>query len=136
MSREIIKILNEYPSDFPRNSLPTNADIIKAIYFKHHEHSVTFKSAYDSVSKCIQTMWERAGIPVIAKRTIDAKIENCFEKFRNLLKYNVEGKGFTSKTNQFNVSNFISQRFFILFYIFFEFLNLDHKVRSFRYCLL
>lgn len=106
MSREKIGILEEFPSDFPRNRLPTKIDVIKSIYFKHYKQEMGFKSVLQPISKCIQAIWLRVEIPVVSERAIEIKLETCLRKFQNLLKHNVKGGGFQSKYNQFNVSSY------------------------------
>lgn len=113
MAEELIKIIDERPADFPRNILPSNIDVIKAIYLKHFQNKVSYKVAYDHVAWCIATIWERVSIPMAQSRGIERKVQRFFEDFYKLTTCDTTRANSISKINEFNVS--FSQIHFINF---------------------
>lgn len=104
MTNEKIKILDEFPSDFKRNHLPTNGDIIKAIYFKSFEDDVSLKSACESAAWCIGAIWKRAEIPAISPRGIESRVHRLIEDYQKLLKYDKSRKNYINFVDEFKVS--------------------------------
>lgn len=52
-----LKIINELPSNFQKSVLPTNGDVIKAIYFKKYKANIPFDSAKETISQCVANIW-------------------------------------------------------------------------------
>lgn len=104
MSRKKLKLIDKYPSDFPKNILPSLEDVIKAIYFKHFEQNVNLKVAAEQVACCIEVMWKRAEIPILSTRTIELKVKRHLDKFQSILKYSTSRISYQTKVTQFKVS--------------------------------
>lgn len=105
MAEEKIAILEENPADFKRNVLPTNAEVVKAIYYKHLKKEVTYKAASDAAAWCIMAMWSKLGIPILGHRAIESRVQKLFGDFQKILGSNKTRQNFQSKVNQFNVSS-------------------------------
>lgn len=86
MSTEKLKILDTFPSDLVASILPTNEDIIKAIYHQQNASNVPYKNCIEKVSQSIVEIWNRAQIPCVSLKSIEKKINDLFEKYRTLLK--------------------------------------------------
>lgn len=104
MADEIIKIIDKRPADFRKNMLPSNSDVIKAIYLKHFEDRVSYKVACEHIAWCVATIWERVSIPVVQIRAIERRVERFFEEFYKLTTCDTTRSKSISKIDDFNVS--------------------------------
>lgn len=86
MSQAKLKLLNEFPSNFRFAVLPTNSDVIKAIYFKANNQPTQYKSAIEKISKIVAVIWDRAEVPCITVKSIERKISTLFEKYKCMIK--------------------------------------------------
>lgn len=119
MANEKIKIIDEFPADFKRNQLPSNGDIIKAIYFKSYRDGVLLKSACDHAAWCIGAIWKRAEVPVISSRGIENRVLRLIEDYQKLLKYDESRNNYNNLVDEFNVSfqSEIPPCFFIIIFV-------------------
>lgn len=113
MADNNIQILEEKAEDFKKNLLPSNSEVIKAIYYKHYSHSVSYKIACKFVASCIAVIWQRSDIPVLNLRSIENKVQTFFDDFYKLATSDKSRKSFEIKFNTFNVniahSNFFTK---------------------------
>lgn len=90
MLRTRLKIIDELPSDFQKSVLPTNGDVIKAIYFKKYMANIPFDSAKEKVTPILLNIWNGIDIPSLTAQRVKVKMETLFKEYRRLLKINSE----------------------------------------------
>ena len=103
MTRKKLKILDEFPSDLPKYVLPTKADVIKAIYYKHNFENVPYLVVIEKVASCLSTIWRQTEIPHVNEKTIKRRVNNFYEEYKNILKSNPNEKRYTTNANIFKV---------------------------------
>lgn len=103
MAEEKIPIIEENSADFKRNVLPTNIEIIKAIYFKHLKKKETFKVASDAAAWCVMAIWTRLDIPIWGHRAVENRVRKLFGDFQKILGSDKSRPNFHSQVEQFNV---------------------------------
>lgn len=90
MLRTKLKIIDELPSDFQKSVLPTNGDVIKAIYFKKYMANISFDAAKDKVTPVLLNIWNGIDIPSLTAQRVKVKMESLFKEYQKLLRINSE----------------------------------------------
>lgn len=103
MSRKKLKIIDLYPSELSLNSLPTNQDVIRAIYFEKKSNSKCFKEAMKKVVESIVVIWKRASLPTVQNKTIIDKMQSYHASFLKLSHCETRYKNYNEKVRVFKV---------------------------------
>lgn len=70
-----------------KNQLPTSLNVIEAILFEKAKHSnPNLKDIYSTIASEIEEIWAQTCIQILVKRSIDRKVEQLFDAYRNALK--------------------------------------------------
>lgn len=85
MSKDTVRILCEFPCELPSSQLPTNADVLKAIYFEQESNKITKEAAINVVAQQISEIWQSAKIPIVSLRTIKQKLKKYFGNYYKLV---------------------------------------------------
>lgn len=86
MAATKIKVLNEFSAALPTRKLPTNREIIKAIYFESENLDISKEKAGKVVAKQVGELWKITNIPCVSNRRIKDKVEKYLGSYKQLLK--------------------------------------------------
>lgn len=94
-----IKILEWPLQKLHEKKLPTNSDVLKAVYFEKAHQSLTIKDAIAVVVGKIDDLWKKTTIPTVSKKITHRKTESYVQKYRDLMKneYTKDINGFQAK---------------------------------------
>lgn len=84
MPKDKLKIFDEIASQLYAFKLPTNRDIIKAIYYE--KTNKTNDGAIRSVAQYVSELWQQSSIPSACVRRVKDRVERCFNKYTALCK--------------------------------------------------
>lgn len=101
MADHKLKLLDVNPSEFTGSKLPSNSDVISAIYSCKEVQENSFSESIKIVTNQIIDIWQRSCIPTLCndKSQIETKVSRLFDKYYALLKQNVK----SSSVNKFKV---------------------------------
>lgn len=102
MSRIKLKILDEYPSNFRKSVLPTNRDVIKAIYYMQSD-KIKFNSAIEKVSKIVFEIWNSIDVPCVTLKRIKKKAADLIQQYKKILKYDLSRRKNKIEETKFKV---------------------------------
>lgn len=86
MAAKKIKFLNEFSATLPTRKLPTNREIIKAIYFESENLNISKENAAKVVAKQVCELWKYTNIPCATNRRVKDKVEKYLQSYNQLLK--------------------------------------------------
>lgn len=104
MKEKKLKNLFGFPSKFRSSKLPTNADVLKAVYFELENHNSSLKNAIKAVVDQIDELWKTTDIPIKCKKTIERRVNSYFEKFLKVSKSDKNHAASQVKQKSFKVS--------------------------------
>lgn len=84
MSKVTVRVLRQFPSKLPITQLPTNGDVIKAIYFEKESQKISREDAIYDVVRQIHRLWQITLIPIISKKGINKKLSMYFSNYTKL----------------------------------------------------
>lgn len=99
--------MSESPSELPSSQLPTNGDVLKAIYFEQKSQKKPKQSAIKKVVRQISALWQNTGIPIVSLPRIEQKLTTYFEKHYQLSKSDSSNGKIEKKIIVFKVRGFI-----------------------------
>ncbi|GBO32932.1 hypothetical protein AVEN_6335-1 [Araneus ventricosus] len=80
------------PCELKEMQLQTYADIMCHYYWLRNEHRDVYLQPVDDLVKMggekVATIWIKASIPVVSKRTVNGKIKDYYKKCRSVEKIN------------------------------------------------
>lgn len=82
------RVFGVFDCELPSTKLPTSSDVIKAICFEIKDKKNPKLSAIDSVSKQVNELWQRAGIPTVSKQRVKAKVTDQYKKYYSVYESN------------------------------------------------
>lgn len=103
MSRKKLKIIDLYPLKFSLNSLPTNQDVIRAIYFEKKSDGKCFKEAIKKAVESLVFIWNRASLPTVHNKTITDKVQSYHANYLKLSYSESRYKNYNDKVRVFKV---------------------------------
>ena len=86
MSKDTVRILSEFPSELPSKQLPTNGDVLKAIYFEQQSQKLSKQAAIKKVERQISELWQNTSIPILSTRRVKEKLTTYVESHYRLSK--------------------------------------------------
>lgn len=104
MTSNKLKILDEVAAQIPSNRLPTNADVIKAIYFEKDSATISKDDSIKIVLNQIDELWKRAAIPTVSKQRFKKKLITYFEEYSKISQDRTDRKSYDIKANNFKVT--------------------------------
>lgn len=103
MTSKKLRILDETPSQIPSNKLPSNADIIKALFFEKQNANISKEASIKIVSNQVYELWHRAMIPIVSKQRLQEKLSDYYEEYSKLSKDKADRKSYDIRANNFKV---------------------------------
>lgn len=103
MANKKVKILDEPPAKMQSSKLPTNCDIIKAIFFIKESKKVTTDNAVKIIAKQLSEMWQRSAIPAVTESSVVRLVSKYFQKYNQLCRAHSD-RDSTTKFHTFKVS--------------------------------